>query len=644
MKYFFLAFLLFTNLFCLSQIQNESENDTVKKKSLRVDRSKDKPKAKYDQYRIISLNNDTTYVDTTLTIQKLYKFNHLRKDTFGLLPFANEGQTYNTLNFGFTNNSALPEIGFRAKSFNFMNANEINYYSVATPLTDLYYKSVMEQGQNLQALITVNLSERLNLSISYRGLRSIGKYINQLSSTGNFVFTTSYSTKNNKYKANFHFARQDISNGENGGVANINDFESAKEEFQDRPRIAVNQVDAKSLLQGMRFFLDHKFRLNTSSKENFLDIFHQINYEDKFFEFSQKTISNTQKPNYNKQFGDVFKSVAITDSTFYNKLYNKIGISYKNNNLGKITAFVDDFRDNSYYEKVLIYTNQTIPSKLSHKIQSIGGSYEYFKNKYNANILVSKAFTIQTISEIDANLKYNLSKDNIFSVQYQNISKHPNNNFDLYQSSYKNYNWSNNFNNEKINKIKITANTKYLNATLQFTNLDDYLYFSNNSDSLQLITPKQFSKAINYISFQANKEFKFRRFSLDNTLLFQEVKQDEKILNVPIITTRNTLYYSNFFFKKALFLQTGATFNYFTKYFANDYNPITGEFFIQKTKRIGAFPMVDLFVNARIRQTRIFFIAEHVNTLFTKSNYLTAPNYPYRDFMIRFGLVWNFFQ
>ncbi|HBK84363.1 MAG TPA: hypothetical protein DDZ41_12365, partial [Flavobacterium sp.] len=25
-------------------------------------------------------------------------------------------------------------------------------------------------------------------------------------------------------------------------------------------------------------------------------------------------------------------------------------------------------------------------------------------------------------------------------------------------------------------------------------------------------------------------------------------------------------------------------------------------------------------------------------------NYYTAPNYPYRDFMVRFGLVWNFFQ
>ncbi len=643
MKYFFLSIFLTLNFICQSQIDNQIK-DTVKKKSLLIDRSKDKPKAKYDQYRIISLNNDTTYVDTTLTIQKLYKFNHLRKDTFGLLPFANEGQTYQTLNFGLNNFSALPEIGFRAKTFNFLNSQDINYYSVATPMTDLYYKSVMEQGQNLQALIAVNLSERLNFSIYYRGLRSVGKYINQLSSTGNFIFTTSYSTKNEKYKANFHFTRQDISNGENGGATNINDFESGDSNFNDRPRIAVNQNDAKSLLQGMRFFLNHSYRINSKSKDNYLDVFHQINYEDKFFEFNQLTVKNTDKVNFNSQFGDSYKSATIIDSTFYNKLYNKVGLSFKNEKLGKIQFFVDDFRDNSFYQKVLIFSDKVVPSVLSHKIQSFGGYYEYNKNKYLANILVSKAITIQTTSIIDANLKFSLNKDNIFSVQYQNISKQPNNNFVLHQSSYKNYNWSNNFNNEKINSLKFNANTKYVNATINLTNLNDYLYFSNDDTITQKITPKQFSSAINYLSLQLNKEFRFRNFALDNTLLFQEVKQESKILNLPGIIIRNTFYYSNFFFKRALFLQTGLTLNYFSKHFANDYNPVLGEFFVQKTKKIGAFPMIDIFVNGRIRQTRIFFIAEHVNTLFTKSNYLTAPNYPYRDFMIRFGLVWNFFQ
>ncbi|MBC7642270.1 MAG: putative porin [Flavobacterium sp.] len=643
MKYLILGFLLSINIFCFSQSENQKA-DTVKKKSLLIDHSKDKPKAKYDQYRIITLQHDTTYVDTTLTIQKLYKFNYLRKDIFGLLPFTNEGQTYNTLNFGFNRFAALPEMGFRAKNFNFLSANEINYYSVATPLTELYYKTVMEQGQTLHALITVNLSESLNLSISYKGLRSLGKYINQLSSSGNFVFTTTYATKTNRYNLNFHYADQDLLNGENGGVTNISNFESGDDNFKERARIAVNQNDAKSYLKAKRIFLNHNFRVNAADSNNNLFVNHQFNYENKNFEYNQVTVNSVASKNFNIQYGATYLGANINDQTHYNKMYNKLGLIYENKKLGKFEFFGEDFRDNSYYYKILIINNQTVPSSISNRLKIIGASYEYNKNSYSGILSVSKAISTQTVSTINADLKYTPNKDNQFSLRLQNISKLPNNNFNLYQSNYQYYNWKNNFNNEKINNIKLSANTKYLNATMQLTNLKDFLYFSNDSINRQIVTPKQYNSAINYISLQVNREFKFRKFSLDNTFLFQEVKQNDKILNLPNITTRNTLYYSNFLFKKALYFQTGITLNYFTKYFANDYNSITGEFFVQKTTKIGNFPMIDVFYNAKIRQTRIFFIFEHVNTLFSKSNYLTAPNYPYRDFMFRFGLVWNFFQ
>jgi hypothetical protein len=161
----------------------------------------------------------------------------------------------------------------------------------------------------------------------------------------------------------------------------------------------------------------------------------------------------------------------------------------------------------------------------------------------------------------------------------------------------------------------------------------------------QIISPKQYDKTINYLSISANKEFSWWKLALDNTILYQNVTQDENILNVPELTLRNSLYFNDYFFKRALYLQTGFTVNYFSKHYMNDFNPVINESFVQTNTKIGNFPMVDFFVNARIRQTRIFLKAEHFNTIFSKEkHYFTAPNYPYRDFMIRFGLVWNFFQ
>ena len=126
--------------------------------------------------------------------------------------------------------------------------------------------------------------------------------------------------------------------------------------------------------------------------------------------------------------------------------------------------------------------------------------------------------------------------------------------------------------------------------------------------------------------------------------MYQKVGQEDPILNVPEFVTRNTLYFTDYLFKKAMYLQTGVTLNYFTEFYANSYNPLLGEFSVQNSEKIGNYPRLDFFINARVRQTRIYLKAEHFNSSYTGYNYYTAPNYPYRDFMVRFGVVWNFFS
>lgn len=609
------------------------------------------PKAPIDMYRVITLERDTTYIDTSLTIQKEYIYNYLRRDNFGLLPFANEGQTYQTLQYGLSDYSPFPEFGFKAKHFNFLEANQIRYYSVATPLTELYFKTVMEQGQSLDAFIALNTSERLNFSIAYKGVRSLGKYVNQLSSTGNFRFTTSYQTLKGRYAVNLHITSQDMSNGENGGITNPEDFEGEDRDFRDRARLNVYFQDAKSLLDGNRYFVDHHFRFNKEEGENNLYIDHQFNYENKFFEFTQTNLTtlipNEPQDIVIQRFGDAYISGNIKDKTRYNRMYNKVGATYENKTLGQFQFFVEDFRYNHYYNSILVFDNKpTIPSSIGDRINTVGGQYTYQKDKWNGKALYSNSISDQEMSNLNLTATYTLDDENQFSFQYQNISKLPDHIYNLYQSSYKTYNWINDFNNEKINNFEVTANTKWGNASLQLTTLNDKLYFSDDSTNADIlsVTPKQYDNTIKFLSLKVSKEFRVGKFALDNTILYQKVDQDDAILNVPELVTRNTLYFSDHFFKKAMFLQTGITFNYFAKYFANDYNPLIGEFYVQNQKEIGDFPMLDFFINAKIRQTRIYLKAEHFNSSFTGNDFYSAPSYPYRDFMVRFGLVWNFFQ
>ena len=642
---FFILFLLFT----LVGFSQETTTQKLKKSLLKSQEQKTKEKAEkapITSYRIISLANDTTYVDTSLTIAKEYNYNYLRKDNFGLFSFLNEGQTYTTLNHGLQTTTPYPEIGMAGKHFNYLQAKDISYYSVATPLTDLYFKTVMEQGQSSDAFVTLNTSERFNFSIAYKGVRSLGKYINQLTSAGNFRFTSNYHNKSNTYFIKAHYTGQDLLNGENGGITTPIDFESKNSLYKERQRLEVYLTDAKSFLKGKRLFVDHSYRFY-KSKSTYFALHHQFEAESKFFEYNQATVSSTIGTKIINRFGESYKTTDINDQLHYNKLYSKIGIETAINQTGTLLFYVDTYRYNYFYNTLLILNTTTIPSRLNDAITTVGADYQLKNKKWNVQARYKNALTDQAIREAKVQLQYQFSDQLKGAVSIENSAKIPDLSYTLFQSSYVNYNWYQTYTTEKSTDFKVSADSKWMNVKAQFSNYKDKVFFANTStnDTIQILAPSQYNKSISYASVQANKEIKYWKLALDNTLLFQTVSQDDAVLNVPKWVTRNSLYFSDYFFEKALYLQSGITFNYFIKYYANGYNPVVADFFVQQKKQIGDFATYDFFINARVRQTRIFLKAEHFNAAWSATNkFYSAPDYPYRDFIIRFGLVWNFFK
>jgi len=599
-------------------------------------------KATIQDYKIISFEKDTTYLDTTLSLKKEYKFNYLRKDNFNLIQFSNIGQTYNTLSESFLTTSTTPSIGARARHFNYMQVEDINYYYVPTPLTELFFKTAFEQGQALDALFTVNTSKQFNFSVAYKGLRSLGKYQHTLTSTGNFRVTTNYKTKNKRYKAQAHFVSQDLLNQENGGLKDedLDNFESGNKDFLDRSVFDPNFQDAESILLGKRFYLDHEYTLvkqNDSLKTNTIIIGNRINFEDKSFQYTQKT-KNTA------YFGEAFNN-SINDKATLEDFRARGYVNYFNNVLGSLQFNLDYHNYNYGYDKLVVLINDTIVNRIKGSFIKVGGSYKKkigdFELKGEMAINLTDNFKGNFLN---AEAKYKISEDISIGGVLNSSSSLPNYNFLLYQSDYVNYNWDNTdtFKNQNIQLIGFKFNSqKLFNITADYSTINNYTFFSKNSNDR--VKPFQSNSTINYFRLKIEKEIKFGHFALDNTIMYQNVLNGNNQFNVPEVITRNTFYYSNHLFKKAMFMQTGITFNYFTEYNMNAYDPLLAEFYVQNENKFGGFPRLDFFVDAKIRQTRIFLKAEHFNSSFTGYNYYSAPNYPYRDFVIRFGLVWNFF-
>lgn len=604
--------------------------------------SSKKEKPPITDYRIISFDRDTTFVDTTLSIRKKYKFNYLRKDNFELLQFSNVGQTYNSLAYSFDRLHLKPLFAAQSHHFNYKEIEDVNYFRVPTPLTELYFKTAYEQGQQMDAFFTVNTSPQLNFSIGYKGVRSLGKYQHILTSTGNFLFTANYHTKNNRYAIRTHVAAQDIMNQENGGLneSSLALFINNDSEFRDRGRMDVLFEDADNKLEGLRFYGDHYYELiseRDSTAYTVLTVGNVISFEHKDYRYNQTTA-----------FEDFGPSYVATDLSTRTKLedFNVKGfVDYNNSLLGKITGWAGYTDLNYGYNSVLILDNGIIPDRIIGNMVEVGAAYE---KQYRGFELSGKG-AVNVAGDFDGNYlqgaaSYNLNDDLAAKASVTIHSVAPNFNFQLNQSDYKNYNWKTNLNNVKTQELKFEIDTKkFGNASVSYTGIDDYTYFGIKANE-STPSPLQASERVDYLKIKAEKEFTYGQFALENTLMYQQVLSGENVFNVPQLITRNSLYYQNHLFKKALFLQTGVTFKYFTKYNMNAYDPVLAEFYVQNNQELGGFPLVDLFFNAKIRQTRIYFVYENFTALFSSKNeYFAAPGYPYRDNVLRFGLVWNFF-
>src|SRR5690625_7972716 len=88
MKRILYVLLLVLGIALSAIAQEEEEAPLVKKPPIEL-------------YKIISIDRDATYLDTTLNIHKMYRFNYLRKDNLVVMAFLNVGQTYNKLPYNF---------------------------------------------------------------------------------------------------------------------------------------------------------------------------------------------------------------------------------------------------------------------------------------------------------------------------------------------------------------------------------------------------------------------------------------------------------------------------------------------------------------------------------------------------------------
>lgn len=584
-----------------------------------------------EKLKKFNINNDTILLDTTLNINKFYEFNFRRKDNFELIKPNNVGQSYNNLSY-VIDESNYPIIGYSANKTQLQTSDDIYFYDVAYPMTELLFKTVFSQGQLTDVLFTTNVNRKLNFSLGFKALRSLGKYQNSLSGSKNFTFTYNYNSK--KFSSKSFYLSQKLEKHESGGLSliSINDFESKDPVFNERSKLNVKFEDAVNVYFQRDFYSHNKFKISDNKKN--LSLNHTLHYVTVNNSYNQSLINN--------YYGGLIGGITTVDDKFkFRSINNKISFDISN--------IIFDFAE----------------------IGFINFNYEYFnlnsgneKIKENSNLFSIKLSKNFEILDLDFDLQKKISGDRIgdrlnivlkpakkfnldLNLKLSSVKSHPGLIYDNYYSGFSGVNWTNR--NDLVNTSSIFINyinKKFGQFSLSGSLINNYVYVSTENSDIESYIPQinQAEFDIKLFKLKYVKNFIFGKFSMNNSFLIQDVDQNDNILNIPDFVYRNSFFISEKIFKNVLEIQSGFNFKIFSKFFINEYNPVISTFHIQDKRKIGGFPIVDFFLNAKIRQTRLFFIFEHINSSFSENNFFTTPSMPYRDSNFRFGLNWSLFN
>ncbi|MGB6084033.1 putative porin [Moheibacter sp.] len=588
-----------------------------------------------------------TVVDTALTVESFYRQNFTHKDVFAKMYFPNFGQTFNPLEYEESRNRIhlLPT----GKSFNYLFPEDVRYYDVKTPTTEFLFENGLREGQYLSTTFTHNLTPQLNYSVRYRGLRSMGRYQNNLAANNAFIATISYKSKNERFKLWTHFASQNLDNEENGGIQHLEEFvldDSLR--TTNRQNIAVNLESADTQYDSRRFHLGASYGLFGKAKSDSTNLGAPILIKNIFTYEKQKYFyEETAVEDYYES--PVFSGLERRNRKNFETLQNTSTVEFKWGERLLLEAGVR-------IENLKLYSSHPLSSGLINvpreiKDNLLGGVAKlYFDWNERVKLIADAEFKSGEIFKS----QYHVSGElDIQPIEGYHIvggilaeSAFPSLNLFYNQSFYKDFNYYNySFDNINTQKLFGKLNLEKLKTDVEASlyNVENYVYVGTD------FRPRQLDGNISLFQIKANNLISYRKFHLRTTAQYQKVTQNEGFLPLPDVIARASIYWQSKMFNDRAEVQIGFNANYFSEFESREFFPVINEFMLQRThpdygiQKIGGNPMLDFFLNIKVDRMRIYLRADHFNTFWGENNYYSVPYTPFRDFKIQFGVKWYLF-
>lgn len=551
--------------------------------------------------------------------------------------------------------------------YNFTLA-ETRFYNTTRPYSEINYLIGSQAEQMIGLLHTQNIKPNWNAAFQYRLINSPGTFQNQNTNHSNYRLTSWYQTKNKRYQNFFVLLGNKLMTGESGGIKDNGNYLDSSAFSDSRFKIPTKLGPSQL---GSRNF----FSTNIATGSFYTNATYLFRQQYDLGQRDSIVVNDTTViPLF---YPRVRFEHTINYSTYKYRFKDNVGDSaYYFNNYGvTLGGPIDTFFRRDFWKQLLndfsIY--QFPDAKNSQQFIKVGASFEVLKGDFDTG-LVKKSYTNLWLHgeyrnktrdrkwDIEAFGSFYLSgynagdynghislkrlisqKIGYLQVGFENVNRTPSFIFDSVSSFY----LDNNVSLKKENSTHIFAALERPSKGLRIAG--SYFLLSNYTYLKDFYKVSQVSSIFNVLRISLEKDFKLGKkgWHWRTWIVFQQ-KAGNADVNLPLISTRNQLAYDGSFGFRNLLISTGLEMRYFTPYKANNYSPLTGQFFYQDKEKISMrAPELSAYVHFRIKAFTTYARIENLNSFsfqnggFTGNNVL-LPDYPSPGMQMRIGIFWNF--
>ncbi len=518
----------------------------------------------------------------------------------------------------------------------YWNSETIRYYDTRSPYSNMRVILGGKGRSVTRVTFSRNITPRWNFGFSYRALlidkqiERQGKGDRNVRSTY-YDFYSVYHTSDSAYSIFLNYRKNNHEADEYGGVLIAGDDFSYSNFFKQGGQAAGPQpslTQAASNDTRSNYHLFHQYKLGSG-----LQVYHKSDL------FKQRNIFNDEDPG--NDFYDIIivDSATTRDQVKYRTFRNEVGakgslLKLFYNGYAAWRRYSMDYKyfyeDNFYLDTSddEIYVGGRIALHVDSLIEVKGWTEWMLDDRYQVHGYIRTKW-------FEASAKRSVSTPTFLQQAYRGSH-------DV---------WLNNFTNVEATEVK--GNLIYQSKVfgiypgVRFSTFKNYIFFKENPASTgQKVLPIQSSGYQTWVSPELSLTVTLaKRINLIAQGIYTKVLENsEDAVQVPEMFVNGQLSYSNVWFKDNLDFQVGIDMHWKSAYYAPAYDPVIQQYYTQQEFLVPSFPVIDVFLNAKIRRARIFVKYNNALMLFSSYGNIPTPYYPGIRNLLDFGFDWSFYD